>query len=310
VVTVRRLAVSAATVAASGLTWGLIERRWFTLRHRTVPALAPGSPALRVLHLSDLHLVPGDARMARFVRRALVLAPDVVVVTGDLLGHPDAIDDAVELFADIGRGRHAIAVLGSNDRYGPVLRNPFRYFRGPTTRHPGVRLDTEALVVGLKEAGWLVLRNARADLDTPAGAVDVVGLDDPHIGAASPDQVDWTPPTGNVALRLGVVHAPYVDIVSRFADEDFDLVLAGHTHGGQVRVPLVGALVDNCDLPLRMARGLTAWDEHLWLHVSAGLGTSRFAPVRFACRPEASILDLVARPGSRRAAPCVGAAEG
>lgn len=300
--TVRRLAGSLALLAASGLAWGLVERRWFTLRHQTVPALTAGSPALRVLHLSDLHLVPGDARMARFVRRALVMAPDMVVVTGDMLGHHEAVDDAVELLADVGRGRHAVAVLGSNDRYGAVLRNPFRYFGGPSRRHPGGRLDTEDLVVGLKEAGWLVLRNERASLDTAAGPIDVVGLDDPHIGAAIPAQVDWTPPTDPVALRLGVVHSPYVGVVGRFADEGFDLVLAGHTHGGQVRVPFVGALVDNCDLPLRMARGLSAWDDHLWLHVSAGLGTSRFAPVRFACRPEASILDLVARPGTARPA--------
>lgn len=298
----RRLAGRAAAIAASGLAWGLVERRWFALRHRTVPALAAGSPALRVLHLSDLHLVPGDARMARFVRRALIMAPDVVVVTGDLLGHREAVDDAVELLADVGRGRHAVAVLGSNDRYGPVLRNPFRYFSGPSRRHPGVRLDTERMVVGLKEAGWLVLRNERASLDTPAGLVDVVGLDDPHIGAASPAQVDWSPPADPVALRLGVVHSPYVDVIGRFAHEGFDLALAGHTHGGQVRVPFIGALVDNCDLPLRMARGLSAWDDHLWLHVSAGLGTSRLAPVRFACRPEASILDLVARPDTARLA--------
>ncbi len=300
--TARRLAGGAAAVAASGLAWALLERRWFALRHQTVPALVAGSPALRVLHLSDLHLVPGDARMGRFVRRALVMAPDVVVVTGDILGHHEAVEDAVGLLADVGRGRHAIAVLGSNDRYGPVLRNPFRYFRGPTSHHPGIRLDTEELVVGLKEAGWLVLRNERASLHTPAGPVDVVGLDDPHIGAACPAQVDWTAPPDPVALRLGVVHAPYVDVVRRFADEGFDLTLAGHTHGGQVRVPVLGPLVDNCDLPLRMARGLTAWDDHLWLHVSAGLGTSRFAPVRFACRPEASILDLVGRPGTVRPA--------
>jgi predicted MPP superfamily phosphohydrolase len=293
----KRLLQPLAAIAAGGLAWGLVERRWFVLRHGTIPALrGPHASALRVLHLSDLHLAPDDRRMAAFVRRALVHGPDLVVVTGDILGHPEAIDDAVALLGSIGGARPAVAVLGSNDRHAPVLRNPLRYLWGPSRRPAGARLDTERLVIGLKEAGWHVLRNERVTIPTPAGDVDVVGLDDPHIGADSPAQVDWTPPDQPCPLRLGVVHSPYVDVLRVFADSDFDLTLAGHTHGGQVRVPGIGALVDNCDLPLRMARGASRFDEHMWLHVSAGLGTSRYAPVRFACRPEASILDLVARP--------------
>ena len=86
------------------------------------------------------------------------------------------------------------------------------------------------------------------------------------------------------------------------------LVIAGHTHGGQLAVPLVGALVTNCDLDRRRAKGLSRWwpgadrgavvggaADAAWLHVSAGLGTSPYAPVRFACRPEATLLTLTAR---------------
>jgi predicted MPP superfamily phosphohydrolase len=290
----RRLIRTATTVAAAGLAWGLIERRWFVLRHRTLPVLrGRDAGALRVLHLSDLHLVPGDRRVARFVERSLAQGPDLAVVTGDILGHHDAIDDAVDLLATVSAERPAVAVLGSNDHRGPVVRNPLRYFAGPTRQHTGIQLDTERLVVGLKEAGWHVLRNERITVPTAIGEVDVVGLDDPHIGADSPEQIDWTRPDDLLPLRLGVVHSPYTDVVDRFAAEGFGLTLAGHTHGGQVRVPLFGALVNNCDLPLDMTRGATRYTDDMWLHVSAGLGTSRYAPVRFACRPEASILDLV-----------------
>ncbi|MBW3605659.1 MAG: metallophosphoesterase [Actinobacteria bacterium] len=293
----KRLLQLVVAIAVAGLAWGVIERRWFVLRHQTIPALQdPQAPVLRVLHLSDLHLAPGDRRMAAFIRGALTHGPDLIVVTGDILGHADAIDDAVALLASVGADRPAIAVLGSNDRYGPVLRNPLRYLWGPTRHHPGGRLDTERLVVGLKEAGWHVLRNERVTVPTAAGDIDVVGLDDPHIGADSPAQVDWTAPAGPCPLRLGVVHSPYMDVLRQFAAHGFGLTLAGHTHGGQVRVPGIGALVDNCDLPLKMARGPSRVDGGMWLHVSAGLGTSRYAPVRFACRPEASILDLVAPP--------------
>lgn len=288
---------SLALLAGAGLSWGLIERRWFTLRHQSIPALAPldSTSVLRVLHLSDLHLQPGDGRMRQFIRRGAHRGPDLVVVTGDILGHPDAIDDAIDVLADTIAGRQGVAVLGSNDRFAPTLKNPLSYFRAPSGTPRSMRLDTDRLVVGLKEAGWHVLCNERTTLRTAIGDVDVVGLDDPHMGAASPAQVDWSPPPRPVPLRLGVVHAPYVDIVDHFAGAGFDVTLAGHTHGGQVRLPGFGALVDNCDLPLRMARGLSRYDEHMWLHVSAGLGTSRYAPVRFACRPEASVLDLVPR---------------
>ena len=233
--------------------------------------------------------------MGRFMRASLRHGPDLVVITGDILGHPDAIDDAVAVLADLVAGRQGVAVLGSNDRFAPTFKNPFRYFRGPSDTRTTTRMDTGRLVDGLQDAGWQVLRNERTTVTTAIGDVDVIGLDDPHMGAARPARVDWSPPPQPVALRLGVVHAPYVHVLAHFVDAGFDLTLAGHTHGGQVRLPGLGALVDNCDLPLHMARGLTRYDEGMWLHVSAGLGTSRYAPVRFACRPEATMLDLVPR---------------
>ena len=97
-------------------------------------------------------------------------------------------------------------------------------------------------------------------------------------------------------LRLGVLHSPEPAIMDSFVADGYDLLLAGHTHGGQVRVPGVGALVTNCGLDRRMARGLHRWPGSAsWLHVSAGLGTHPTAPVRFACRPEASLLTLIPR---------------
>ena len=91
-----------------------------------------------------------------------------------------------------------------------------------------------------------------------------------------------------------MTHAPYLRVLDAMAADGADLVLAGHTHGGQLCVPGVGALVTNCDLPRKQAKGLSAHDGSV-LHVSAGLGTSPYAPVRFACRPEATLLTLTAR---------------
>jgi predicted MPP superfamily phosphohydrolase len=122
-------------------------------------------------------------------------------------------------------------------------------------------------------------------------------MDDPHIGR------DAMPPVEGArgALHLGVVHAPYARALSELRDDGADLMFAGHTHGGQVCVPGYGALVTNCDLDRRKVKGLSTWPgarddaESTWLHVSAGAGTSPFAPVRFACRPEATVLTLMPR---------------
>ena len=99
-----------------------------------------------------------------------------------------------------------------------------------------------------------------------------------------------------------MTHAPYQRILERMSAEGVDLVLAGHTHGGQLCVPGFGALVTNCDLDRSRASGLSQWPgrpgapraaDPMHLHVSAGLGTSPYTPVRIACRPEAALLTLV-----------------
>lgn len=293
----QRAGLGLVAAGALGLGYaGVVERRLFRLRHVTVPALRPpATRPLRLLHLSDLHLAPWQNRKLAFVRAALRAGPDVVVATGDLLGHPDAVDPVVELLSEAAADRVALGVLGSNDVYGPRPRSPARYLAGPSTPQSGERLDTPRLVAGLEDAGWQLFSNRRATVATPAGPVDVAGLEDPHAGWDRPADIDWSQPGDQTALRLALVHAPYLRALDVFARGGFDLALCGHTHGGQLRLPGVGALVDNCDLPLRQARGLSRHDR-LWLHVSAGLGESVYAPVRFACPPEATIIDLVPAP--------------
>lgn len=289
-----RLAAGAAALGAGCVAWGVgFERYWYARRTATVPVLrAEAGAPLRVLHVSDLHLLPGQSKVRAFLRDCAATGPDLVVATGDLVGSPDTIDEAVDLLAEVKGGAPGLAVLGSNDRYAPRPRNPLVYLASPTRRPSSRLLDTARLVDGLRRTGWDVIENHRACVTTPAGEIDALGLADPHIGRDRPEYVDWTQPAGPIALRLGVVHSPYLRVLDRYAAEGFDLVLAGHTHGGQVRIPGFGPLADNCDLPLEQARGLSR-HRGLWLHVSAGLGHSRYAPYRFACRPEATVLDLV-----------------
>jgi uncharacterized protein len=295
----RRLAGGLAAAGAAALAWGgLVERRWYAVRREVLPVLRPSATGpLRVLLFADLHLVPGQDHRLDVVRRtAREAAPDVVVSAGDNLEHPRAVEAVVALHRDVlaDTGAVGLAVLGAHDRWGPRPSNPAQYLRGPSAGPRGAPLDTPRLVAGLEGAGWRVLVNARERVTTPAGPVDVVGLDDPHADLDDASALG-PPPDGDVALRLGLVHAPYRRALEALERAGADLALAGHTHGGQLAVPGWGALVTNCDLPAAQARGTSWAGLDLRLHVTAGLGHSVWFPVRFACRPELSVLDLVPR---------------
>jgi predicted MPP superfamily phosphohydrolase len=284
------LAVAGAACVGYGI---LVERDWYRLRRQRVQALAPGQPPLTVLHLSDLHLTAVDSKRMRFLERLAAEPVDLVVLTGDMLGEPEALDPVLATLARFRPRLGAVAVLGSNDYWAPRFHNPLAYFLGPSSRRRRLsgRNPWRELVEGLEARGWTVLRNRRGLI----GDVELAGIDDPHIRYDDPGVA--VPANGEVParLRLGVVHSPYRRALDAFAGNGYDLVLAGHTHGGQVRLPGVGALVTNCDLPRDRVRGLSRWGGS-WLHVSGGLGTSKYAPFRFACRPEASLLMVVPKP--------------
>ena len=288
---VRRALGALAVAGAATLAWSLVEAHAFTLRRVTVPVLPAGSDPIRVLHLSDLHLTPGQRDKIAWVRALGAEPIDLVVTTGDNLAHPLAVPPLLGAYQPL-TSRPGVFVFGSNDYFGPRPKNPLAYFGGPSMLHREPQeLPVEDLREGLTAGGWLDLNNARASLTVNGTKIRFVGLDDPHIRR---DEM----PTGRrprADLTLGVVHAPYRRALQALSDDGADLILAGHTHGGQVCVPGFGALVTNCDIDTARAKGLSRWPDAggAWLHVSAGLGTSPFAPVRLACRPEATILTLV-----------------
>lgn len=304
----RLAGLGAAAVTASGIaTLGyasVIERYRYRLRRLQVPVLPPGSTPLRVLHLSDFHLAPWQRSAQDFIRSLADLDPDLIVDTGDNTGHADAIPGLRRMLEPF-RGKPGLFVYGSNDYFGPQLKNPFRYFgpRSRPLRHPP-RLDLAALEALLvDELGWQSLQNTATQLEVGGARLRVLGVDDPHVHYERLDAARAAAAALDPgAITIALTHAPYRHVLDDFTEFGAGLILAGHTHGGQVRVPGVGALVTNCDLPRRQARGLSLWSaggRTAALHVSAGLGTSIFAPVRFACLPEASLLTLVAQDAER-----------
>lgn len=312
--TSERALTAAAALGAVGLgalAWGtLVERNRFTLRTHTVPVLQPGARPLTVLHLSDLHMAPWQRAKQEWVRGLAVYEPDLIVDTGDNLGHQRGIE-GVEYALEPFRGIPGVFVHGSNDYHGPVAKSPFAYFTAPSSvKHHEPNLDTARLNAFFEELGWLNLNNTARAMSIKGSRLEFLGVHDAHIGwdklARLPGAMDdmrenvgWQDEEGGPnAVTIGLTHSPYQRVLNSLVNYGSELILAGHTHGGQVCVPGYGALVTNCDIPRDKVKGLSLWTHArhtAFLNVSAGLGTSIFAPVRFACPPEATLLTLTAR---------------
>ena len=292
---VTRAAAGTVLAGAACLAYAAgYEVRSFRLRRLTVPVLPAGQSPLRLLQITDLHMTPGQHRKQEWVARLAALEPDLVIDTGDNLAHLQAVPAVLAALEPLLEIPGAF-VLGSNDIYAPVPKNPARYLmQDDGERTHSVELPWRDLRDRMSGAGWADLSNARARIKVGSREIELVGVDDPHIWRDRYDDVQG-PPSADADLTLGVVHAPYHRVVDRMAADGLPLVIAGHTHGGQLRVPFYGALVSNCDLDPRRARGLSRHTESTLLHVSAGLGTSPYSPVRFACPPEATLLTLVAK---------------
>ena len=285
--------------ALAVLLWGTSFARWrFQVTRAEVPLLPKGSKPIRVLHISDIHLAPWQRRKIAFLGDLIELEPDLVVSTGDMLGHRDVIAVAIESLESL-LSVPGVFVNGSNDYYAPTMRNPLGYIFKPSEPSKTQPLETKKFTDALEARGWRNLNNRSATIQVAGLNIGFLGVDDPH------DKLDdlGTLPAqaksvGKVDLLLGVAHAPYRRVIEAMAEQSVSLMFAGHTHGGQVRIPVIGALTTNSDLPNKHAKGLSAWawgQRMMLLNVSAGLGNSIFAPVRFWNRPEVSLLTLVAR---------------
>jgi hypothetical protein len=244
--------------------------------------------------------VPGQRRKARWLASLAELEPDLVVNTGDNLSHAQAIEPLLQALRPL-LEFPGVFVPGSNDYFGPRPKNPATYLLRPSSRQRDEeKLDWPRLRAGFGISGWVDLTNRCQSLVIEGLRFDFSGVDDPHLGLER--YAGW--PRGTKGqdttphLRVAVAHAPYQRVLDHFTDAGAELLLAGHTHGGQLCLPGYGALVTNCDLPTWRAKGLNNWESNgrtTPVNVSGGIGTSRFAPVRIACKPEAVLLTLTPR---------------
>lgn len=283
---------------ATFLWASLIERNRYTVQRDELAILPTGAKPIRVLHISDLHVAPWQKRKLAWLNKLERLSPDLVVNTGDNLGHRNAIRpvlDALEPLLKV----PGVFVNGSNDYHAPEIRNPIAYLTKPSSPTHKEVLPTSRMTDVFEAKGWLNLNNRSGFLNISGSRIGFLGLDDPH------DQLAWyetlgrqQSEVGKQDLVVGVAHAPYLRVIDEFGAHGANLVFAGHTHGGQVCLPGLGAIITNCDLPAKYAKGLSQHEvgaNKVWLNVCAGLGTSIFAPVRLFCAPEVRLLTLVAK---------------
>jgi predicted MPP superfamily phosphohydrolase len=181
------------------------------------------------------------------------------------------------------------------------------YFASPSDRpRTATKLDTGRLERYFADGlGWGDLNNAALSMTIADSDFEFFGVNDAHRGwdklNAIPGAIDdmredasWLESQSD-PVTIGVTHAPYQRVLDTFVTNGADVIFAGHTHGGQVRIPGLPALVTNCDIPREKASGLSTWSHArrtAFLNVSSGLGTSIYAPVRFACPPEAVLVTL------------------
>ena len=280
-----------AAVLIGLAAWAIvIERQLYVVRQQSIKVLPKGANAIRVLQIGDIHLAPWQKNKMKFLRSLGEKQIDLVVNTGDNLGHKNAIKPLLDALSPL-LTKPGVFVHGSNDYFAPVAKNPFGYIFHSSAKPNSEGLNTEELTKAFEGAGWVNLNNRFADVQVNGNRIRFLGIDDYHIGYAKFDLL-----VRSDHFSIALTHAPYMEAIEKLTGLGAQVIFAGHTHGGQVRVPIVGALTTNSDLPNRFARGLSGWQfegKSSVLSVVAGLGNSIFAPVRFFCRPEVRQITLL-----------------
>lgn len=260
-----------------------VEPRRLILRRQVLrcPRLPGALGGLTILHISDTHVDAQDSAKAQRLLALGSLHPDLVVLTGDYTDADEGIALCARTLGQL-RGRlGTFAVLGNHDyrtyRFGDLLRRDIR---------PNRPRNVAPLLAALQGHGIHVLENQHAVVEAGGRNLWLVGVDDRYSDREDLCQALAGIPAEGFKILLS--HSP--EILSQVDGERVDVIFAGHTHGGQIRLPLLGALRKAVETPLEEARGVLSRNGTI-MHISAGIGTV-FLPLRFLCPPEVTLIEL------------------
>lgn len=284
----------------STLTWANLQTRNFHLQEYELPLLQPGTlrrakagkRSFDILHVSDLHMIPGQRRKVGFVSSLDELEPDLVINTGDNLSDEQAVPWALDALGPL-LNRPGAFVFGTNDYWAPRPVNPFKYLTGAKRKPSYVDLPWQGMRAAFIERGWRDATHQRLEFKASGVRLALAGVDDPHHELDDHAQVAGAP-NRDADLSIALLHAPYKRVLNAFEADGYQLALAGHTHGGQIRLPGGKAIVTNADIDRQRASGLHRYGQ-MWMEVSQGLGQSKYAPVRLFCPPAATLLRITER---------------
>ncbi len=280
-----------------------------------------GKKLFTILHLSDFHLRKAfkGRRLFKFIQTLKDEEYDLIFITGDMVESQQNIEYLAEMLSSFKAMYGKYAVLGVHDHFNKgfyeFARNMFKRKRNYSTEN-----DTSELGRKLKEIGVEVLHNDFRKIDIPVKGMEIIeliGLGDPIIekldlrkafSGIDPlgknDIVDvinfkktrkdvFEPDSRYIhrlnkegILRLVLLHTPDAYAISTLYNKNVDIIFSGHTHGGQVRLPIFGALISGCRIWTRYASGLFYFKRFV-LHVSKGLGEGKYSQFRCYCPPEA-----------------------
>ena len=244
----------------------------------------PLGKKLRVLHLSDLHLCEPESKKLEFLEQVTNDEFDLIVFTGDIFENLSGLQYAPRLIARKPR-LGTYAVLGNHDYYDYTWFHKTIGKLWRLHRHPPVYRDVTPLVEALEKADIQVMRNAKTSFI--GDGVSIVGIDYPGISAGRLKDIANSMPDEH--LKLALFHVPRR--LDDIKDAGIDMAFGGHTHGGQIRIPGVGALVTDSELKRSEASGLVRRGDTLF-HISRGLGADPRTNFRLFCPPAATILEL------------------
>lgn len=266
-----------------------IEPNWFHLRRETLQVGEPLAQPFTVLHLSDLHFIRKRFFLSRFFDRLARLAPDLIFITGDLIDNTSGIAPCITSLKKLRAKKGIYAVLGNHDyRAYPPLHQWLEFLgKGCHCFRERPEGDVTKLKEALARAGIHVLLNQNILVKLSGGdSISLIGLDDPVSKRA--DLPKAFEGLQNGAVRLTLTHSPIT--FPALAHYGVDAAFAGHTHGGQIRLPGIGALPTARRL---VAHIVDSTNEYgFYGIVCRGMGAQELVHPRLFCRPEAVFVTI------------------